>query len=763
MCVFVKAETMRPSLLRIALAMMALGGSAAAQTDTTALRDTVYILAPMIVNPTLATERSTPATFSNLGAEELRLHYSVQDIPAALSELPSMTFYSENGNAIGYNYVTLRGFDQRRLSVMVNGVPQNDPEDHNVYWIDFPDLMSSTEQMQVQRGAGSAFYGPPAIGGSINLVTNPFARPKGIALESMFGFQERGGLHPSVALATRRYTATINSGLIDGAYMLYGKLGRTLSEGYRDNSWVAMDSYFLGGVRIYKDMTLRFHLFGGPITDGLAYEGLPKFVNGDPDLRRQNLSAWETDSAGTGYQSAQRRRTQETESFAQPHYEFMQEWRVSATATLSQTLFYYTGEGYFDYDASWADTSLLRLGSAYGIPASQNPANTLVRAFVGNRQWGWLPRVELRGEDNTLTLGVELRVHRSTHWGKIQYAEALPQNFDPDYHFYEYEGARDIFSVFAHNMRELTPNLTLMTDVQAVRNRYAIRAEKFLGNNFSLDYFFVNPRIGLNYNIDEAWHAYFSGAYTSREPTLRNLYAAEDSYFGATPQFEADTAGGAVRYRFDRPLAKPERLLDLEAGTGWRANGARLNVSAFWMEFFNELVKSGQVDIFGQPVTGNAEHTRHAGVEFDGEVRLTNSLTLGGNAAFSHNRLIRYTVLDDNGVPVALDGNPIAGFPDFLGNLRLTYSSGDCAGSVLLKHVGAFHTDNTNNDGRRNDAYTVLDATGSVALPPFGTTELTLRGEVRNVLNSLYFMSGEGTAFFPAAERSYLVGLTVHL
>ena len=138
------------------------------QSDTA---DTVYYFSPVVITATQARERQTPITFSNLNRQELTEHYSVQDVPVLLSELPSITFYSENGNGIGYNYINLRGFDQRRLSVMVNGIPQNDPEDHNVYWIDFPDLMASTENIQVQRGAGSSFYGPPAIGGSVNLVS----------------------------------------------------------------------------------------------------------------------------------------------------------------------------------------------------------------------------------------------------------------------------------------------------------------------------------------------------------------------------------------------------------------------------------------------------------------------------------------------------------------------------------------------------------------------------------------------------------------
>jgi iron complex outermembrane receptor protein len=595
-------------------------------------------------------------------------------------------------------------------------------------------------------------------------VTNPFARPKGVTVESLFGFQERGGSSGSVTLNTRKYSASVNSGLIDGTYMLYGRLSRITSAGYRDNAWVAMDSYFLGGIRFYENMTLRFHLFGGPITDGLAYSGLPKFAGEEPDLRRQNLAYWEADSAGTGYAYAQPRRRQEAEYFSQPHYELLQEWRLGGGATLSQTLFYYTGEGYFDYDASWADTSLLRIGSAYGIPASANPTNALVRAFVGNKQWGWLPRLELAGADNDLTLGMEMRFHRSTHYGTIAFAEGLPAGYDPDYRFYSYEGARQIMSAFVHNIHRVTPRLTVMTDVQAVRNRYAIDREKYLGNDFHVDYFFVNPRAGVNYNIDERWHAYASAAYTSREPRMRNLYAAEDSYFGATPQFAADTAGGVVRYDYSRPLAKPEHLLDLEVGSGYSTEALHLTWNVFWMEFYDELVKSGQVDIFGQPVTGNAERSRHIGAEFDGSVRVTDALTVGGNLAVSRNRLVRYSVLDDAGLPVSLDGNPIAGFPDVLANVRVTYASNGAAGSLLLKHVGSFATDNTNSSARRNDAYTVLDASASCDIPRLADGGgVTLRAEVRNLLNSLYFASGEGDAFFPAAERNYLLGLTVHL
>ena len=118
----------------------------------------------VLIVATRAVEGETPAAFSTLTNKEIQKHYYAQDIPVLLSELPSTKFYSESGNGIGYNYMSIRGFGQRRISVMVNGVPQNDPEDHNVYWVDFPDLLGNVDDIQVQRGAGSAFYGPPAIG-----------------------------------------------------------------------------------------------------------------------------------------------------------------------------------------------------------------------------------------------------------------------------------------------------------------------------------------------------------------------------------------------------------------------------------------------------------------------------------------------------------------------------------------------------------------------------------------------------------------------
>ncbi len=138
------------------------------------------------------------------------------------------------------------------------------------------------------------------------------------------------------------------------------------------------------------------------------------------------------------------------------------------------------------------------------------------------------------------------------------------------------------------------------------------------------------------------------------------------------------------------------------------------------------------------------------------------SFSLSGNLSLSRNRLVRYGIID-NGSRVTLDGNPIAGFPDALGNVRLTYHNDVITASLLAKYVGSFYTDNFKKEENKNDAYTVFNADILYRLPRVFDTELTVRGEVRNLFNNLYLASGEGNAFFPAAERNYLIGLTLNL
>lgn len=706
----------------------------------------------IVVTATRGRERETPATFSTLEAKDLAERYNTQDIPQLLSELPSTTFYSENGNGIGYNYLNIRGFDQRRISVMINGVPQNDPEDHNVYWLDFPDLAASLQDLQVQRGAGSAFYGPAAIGGSVNLLTSSFAGTPSVSLSPGFG-----------NFNTKKYAVQVQSGLIDNRYAIQARLSRIMSDGYRERSWTDFSSYFLGVVRYDESMTTQLNFYGGPVADGLAYVGIPKQDLKNKDLRRKNYSYWEP-----GY--FVERRAEEIENFSQPHYELLHDWRLGDRVTLNNTFFVVTGEGFFDYDGSWAPYSYYRITQQNGFAVTGDPdtlfiPNALIHAWVENVQYGWLPRVLIKHEKGELTVGAEVRTHRSLHWGSLRWGEGLPPGVTPEYRYYEYRGAKNMISLYAHELYRIRPDLNVIFDLQYAYNRYRLFGEKYIETDFSVPYHFINPRIGVNYNITDQLNMYGQISHTTREPRLKNLYDAAEASGGEQPQFEPAPGG----YDFSRPLVKPEALTDIEIGAGYLSPDLRATVNLFYMDFRNEIVKSGQLDRFGQPITGNAEKTRHIGLELTGNVRV-GSLDLRGNMTLSRNRLVRYTAFDSNGLPQRLDGNTIAGFPDFLTNVSASYSAFGFSATIAMQHVGKFFTDNFQNpdksvvSSRTVDAFTVFNSWLSYRIPiePVGQL-IETRLQINNILNSAYFAHGEGSDFFPAALRNVFASLRITL
>ena len=219
---------------------------------------------PEVVVSTARADARTPVAKSLLRREDLQQRNWGQDTPMALAALPGAYAYSDAGNGIGYSYLSIRGFPQRRVSVLINGVPLNDPESHEVYWIDHPDLLASTQDVQLQRGVGSALYGAPSVGGSVNLETSPFGETRRTEVALAYG-----------SFNTRRAMFEMDSGPLAGGWNLYGRYSRIESDGYREQSWTRVWSYYLSARRLAGRHSLRWNLFGGPETTHLAYKGVP--------------------------------------------------------------------------------------------------------------------------------------------------------------------------------------------------------------------------------------------------------------------------------------------------------------------------------------------------------------------------------------------------------------------------------------------------------------------------------------------------------
>jgi iron complex outermembrane receptor protein len=157
--------------------------------------------------------------------KELQVKNFGQDMPTLLEFTPSVVTTSDAGAGIGYSSLRIRGVDASRINVTINGIPVNDPESHDVYWVNMPDLVGSIENMQVQRGVGSSTNGAAAFGASVNIKTNelkaqPFAR-----------MDLSGG-----SFGTLRGTLQAGTGLLDNRFCLEARLSEIRSDGYLDRA-----------------------------------------------------------------------------------------------------------------------------------------------------------------------------------------------------------------------------------------------------------------------------------------------------------------------------------------------------------------------------------------------------------------------------------------------------------------------------------------------------------------------------------------------
>jgi len=744
--------------------------------DTISLQRRALSQNEIVVTTRRARPQVNPVTVSNLSAETVDRRLGVQDLPSLLSETPSTTFHSQNGNGIGYSTLRIRGFDQRRLAVSINGVPQNDPEDFNVFWVNLYGMQSSIEDVQVQRGAGSSV----GIGGAINIVTDPFEpAPCARARVGMGSFD------------TRRLSVTANSGLLGDRYVVNARFSRVSSDGYRKNAWTTFNRFF-GGVARYGDRsTLNIQAFGGVQKDGLAFRGIPKSAN-DSTARRQNPNA------ATGA----------NERFQPPQVHLTHEWRFSPNWTLDQTAFWIKGEGYFDFGGTFRSADFLRLPDNFAVNGDTlsgpertfplfafglAPDDVIFRGTLDQNQVGWIPTVVYEDGTTKTTFGLEARLHRSLRWGRIQEAGAVIPDAvvgpDADHRLWQFRNEKIITSTFGSHLFRPIERLAVQADLQLTWRRYRFYDEKTFDRDdlrshaFSVPYVFANPRLGATLNPDRPLSAYASVAWAHREPRRTQLYEGQAGPAGAQPQFEQTGSGS---FDYDNPLIEPEQLVDVELGGTLERRRYRLSANLFWMEFWDEIVPSGAVNQFGKPRTGNADRTRHVGLEVEGATEVLPGWTVSGNAMLARTRFVDFTeyqALGDTTVALDRAGNPIASSPEELANLRTSYTWRGLTASVHVQAVGRQYVDNsggttatvekgevvtTKEDDLTIDPYALLDASLTYEAPSTTVFEgLQLQVNANNLLDARVlrhgFQTAGGPRFYPAATRNLFVELRYEL
>lgn len=415
-------------------------------------------------------ESSAPISQKTVNHTELQQHYFGQDVPLVLQgTTPSLTSYAETGNYWGYSYIRLRGIDQSRINITLDGIPLNDPEDQVLYFADFPDLANSLQSIQVQRGVGTSSNGTASFAGSINMETMSLAAaPRGGSV------QLEGG-----SFGSRRASAEYNTGALPNNLAFYGRLSALHTDGYRYHSGVDGTSGFLSGGYFGNRDILKFTAIAGLMRDTMAYLAVPQ-AELATDRRINPLSPRERDGFGEQLVSLAYTRL------------------LSSNSSLSTTLYRLSAAG--DYDVLLDSLETLHLDFvSYGVLSAWSYHRNNVK----------------------LDLGVNADTYARDH-----YAFMHPDLRNPLYFNTGHKQHQAGFAKFAYTVGQAT----LFGDLQArhAEFRYSPDARAGIPGS-SISWSFLNPKAGVSYELTQPLSVYASYGQTTREPARTNMFAGFDN------------------------------------------------------------------------------------------------------------------------------------------------------------------------------------------------------------------------------------------
>lgn len=614
-----------------------------------------------------------PLSQRTLTRAEIEQRSFGQEVPLLLQGTPSVTSYAETGNYWGYSYTRLRGIDQSRINLTIDGIPLNDPEDQVLYFADFPDLASSIESVQIQRGVGTSSAGTASFAGSINFETAPLAARREAEL------QVEGG-----SFGSKRASAEYRSGLLANGLAFYARLSDLQSNGYRYHSGVLgrsglVSAGYFGAHDVFKVMATA-----GLLHDTLSYLAVPE-TELARDRRTNPLLPSELDRFG--------------EQLASASYTRM----LTNTSSLSTTVYRISASGNYDV-AIDPDLWNYHLDFVwYGLTSA----------------WSW------QGDGMRVNVGMNANRYARDH-----YAFVRPDLTDFQYFNTGHKGDVSGFAKVAYDVGRAT----VFGDVQARRAefRYVPDAHADIAPR-SISWTFLNPRGGITFRLTPALALYGSYGATSREPARGDMFAGFDNL---------DTSN--VAFVGDLSRVRPETVHDAEAGVTLATDVVHLQANLFSMDFRNEIEPIGALSYQGLPLRKNVHASYRRGVELDGRVRLTKTVTASVNGTLMQARIADYT--DDASGASFHDVPPLL-TPRVISAQRLEWQP-----TAALsfwgegRYTGKSQLDNTGNPALiLPDAY-VVDAS-AVWRFASGRHALELRGN--NLTNSRRYGSGYGSGDTP--------------
>jgi iron complex outermembrane recepter protein len=470
------------TLLLLTLAPASLLAQAIPDSSRASRDSTATILETVTVTAIRARDEA-PISAHAIGAREIERRSFGQDVPLLLQGTPSLTSYSETGNYWGYSYMRLRGIDQSRINLTIDGIPLNDPEDQVLYFADFPDLANSIGSVQIQRGVGTSAPGTASYGGSINFQTTSL-----LAARRAGELQLQGG-----SFGTRRASAEYASGLTRGGLAVYGRLSALQSNGYRHHSGMEGRSGLLSAAWVGERDLLKLTAIAGLFADTLAYVG-----------------------ASRGELAQNRRfnplRHDEVDRFGEQVVALAYTRQLGAGSSASATAY------------------RLSAGGSYKVCISNcdQPQGDLWNFNLDFTWYGVTTAWNLERDRFRASVGLNANTYERDHY-------ALPDGVGSLLYFNT--GHKDDASVFAKLAYDVG-RVTLFGDVHARRAVFAYEPDPNAGiTRTAIGWTFLNPKAGVTFRVDPSLDAYASVGMNAREPARSDMFAGLDNLDSAAAAF----------------------------------------------------------------------------------------------------------------------------------------------------------------------------------------------------------------------------------
>ena len=426
-------------------------------------------------------EATAPVTRATIDQAEIDRRYFGQELPLLLTASPSITAYSDAGSYSGYSYMRLRGIDQSRVNITLDGIPLNDSEDHFVYFSNFPDLTNSLQSVELQRGVGASSNGVASYAGALTMESVSLAgarRGGDIQLERGSFDSNRG----SVEYAT---------GLMPSRLSFYGRVSGQTTDGYRRHSSNKSQSFFASGGYFGDKDILKVVAFGGRARNGLAYlAASADDIEADPRVNPLNES--ERDDFYQDFASVQYTRL------------------LGADADVGVTAYGMWSGG--DYDVR-VDPDLYN----YSLYSGSGGGIATARARFGRLR---------------VVAGAHANGYKRSHFAAIR--PTL------DARLYDNSGYKTEASAFTKLSYDVG-RLSLLGDVHVRRASFRYEPDANAGiEERTIDWNFVNPKVGVSFQATSAVRVYASYGRNGREPTRNDMFAGFDNLDTTNAEFVGD-------------------------------------------------------------------------------------------------------------------------------------------------------------------------------------------------------------------------------